>query len=88
MTAAMLTGLPVLAFTLLFIGNPGFYLDVADDPAFLPGFVGLLILYAIGFYHDPPHDRFEGVAAMTELLANDAARDRPAVPAVRGGGRR
>jgi len=39
MTAAMLTGLPILAFTMLFIGNPGFYLDVADDPAFLPGYV-------------------------------------------------
>lgn len=50
MTAAMLTGLPVLAFTMLFIGNPGFYLDVADDPAFVPGFVGLALLYAIGFY--------------------------------------
>ena len=49
MTGAMLTALPVLAFTLLFIGNPNFYLDVADDPAFLPGYVGLLILYAIGF---------------------------------------
>lgn len=50
MTAAMLTGLPVLAFVLLFIGNPRFYLDVSDDPAFVPGFVGLGILYAIGFY--------------------------------------
>lgn len=49
MTGAMLTGLPIMAFTLLFIGNPSFYLDVADDPAFLPGYVGLLILYAIGF---------------------------------------
>ena len=50
MTAAMLTGLPVVAFALLFIGNPGFYLDVADDPAFVPGYAFLLILYAIGFY--------------------------------------
>ena len=50
MTAVMLTALPILAFTLLFLGNPKFYLDVADDPAFLPGFVGLLILYAIGFF--------------------------------------
>ena len=50
MTAAMLTGLPVVAFVILFIGNPSFYLDVADDPAFLPGYVGLLTLYAIGFY--------------------------------------
>lgn len=50
MTAAMLTGLPIVAFVILFIGNPRFYLDVADDPAFLPGYVGLLTLYAIGFY--------------------------------------
>lgn len=50
MTATMLTALPVLAFTLLFLGNPKFYLDVADDPAFLPGWVVLLTLYAIGFF--------------------------------------
>jgi tight adherence protein B len=50
MTAAMLTGLPVLAFAILFLTNPKFYLDVADDPAFLPGYVGLLVLYAIGFF--------------------------------------
>jgi len=49
MTGAMLTGLPILAFTLLFIASPRFYLDVADDPAFMPGYVGLLILYVIGF---------------------------------------
>src|SRR3546814_6659696 len=36
MTAAMLTGLHVLAFTALFMLNPEFYLDVADDPAFFP----------------------------------------------------
>ncbi|MCL6741406.1 type II secretion system F family protein [Sphingomonas sp. RB56-2] len=50
MTAAMLSALPVVAFTLLFIGNPRFYLDVADDPAFLPGYVALLVLYLIGFF--------------------------------------
>ncbi|HVF36417.1 MAG TPA: type II secretion system F family protein [Sphingomicrobium sp.] len=50
MTAVMLTGLPVAAFTMLFIANPAFYLDVADDPAFLPGYVALLVLYGIGFY--------------------------------------
>ena len=50
MTAVMLTGLPILAFILLFIGNPSFYLDVADDPAFIPGYVFLLALYVIGFY--------------------------------------
>lgn len=50
MTALILTVLPVLAFTLLFLLNPAFYLDVADDPAFIPGFVGLILLYSIGFY--------------------------------------
>lgn len=50
MTATMLTGLPIFAFVMLFLFNPSFYLDVADDPAFMPGFVGLLILYGIGFY--------------------------------------
>ena len=50
MTALILTALPVLAFLGLFIANPGFYLDVADDPVFLPGFATLLILYFIGFY--------------------------------------
>jgi len=50
MTAVMLTILPVFAFTFLFIMNPGFYLDVADDPAFIPGFVTLIFMYFIGFY--------------------------------------
>ena len=49
MTAIMLTGLPVFAFTVLFVVNPGFYLDVADDPAFIPGFAGLILLYVVGF---------------------------------------
>lgn len=48
MTAIMLTVLPVLAFTALFVFNPTFYLDVADDPAFVPGFLGLVMLYTIG----------------------------------------
>lgn len=50
MTAVMLTALPILAFAGLFLLNPGFYLDVSDDPAFIPGFAGLIILYLIGFY--------------------------------------
>lgn len=50
MTAAMLTGLPLLAFTILFLFNPGFYLDVAADPWFVPGFAFLLALYLIGFF--------------------------------------
>lgn len=49
MTAIMLTALPVLTFTGLFIGNPRFYLDVAGDPWFVPGFVMLIVLYLIGF---------------------------------------
>lgn len=49
MTAIMLTGLPIFAFTFLFIFNPAFYMEVADDPAFIPGFMGLMLLYAIGF---------------------------------------
>jgi tight adherence protein B len=50
MTAAMLTGLPLLAFSILFVFNPGFYLDVAGDPWFVPGFTTLIILYLAGFY--------------------------------------
>ena len=50
MTATMLTALPVVAFVLLFISSPSFYLDVADDPMFVPGYAMLIILYAIGFY--------------------------------------
>lgn len=49
MTAIMLTVLPLLAFSILFIINPGFYLDVADDAAFMPGFIGLILMYIIGF---------------------------------------
>jgi tight adherence protein B len=40
----------VLAFAALFMMNPRFYLDVADDPAFLPGFIGLIVMYFIGFF--------------------------------------
>jgi tight adherence protein B len=48
MSATMLTVLPVGAFALLFAINPAFYLDVADDPAFIPGFGFLIALYAVG----------------------------------------
>jgi tight adherence protein B len=34
---------------MLFAFYPSFYLDVADDPAFLPGFVSLILLYIVGF---------------------------------------
>lgn len=49
MTAVMLTALPILAFVGLFTFNPGFYLDIAQDPMFIYGFSGLIILYIIGF---------------------------------------
>ena len=50
MTAVMLTVLPLFTFTLLFTVNPGFFLDVANDPWFVPGFTFLILLYLIGFY--------------------------------------
>ena len=50
MTAVMLTVLPVFTFTLLFLVNPSFFLDVANDPWFVPGFVFLLLLYLTGFF--------------------------------------
>ena len=49
MTAVVLTALPIFAFSALLMLNPGFYLDVADDPAFVPGFVSLILLYITGF---------------------------------------
>jgi tight adherence protein B len=50
MTAVMLTVLPLLTFTLLFVFNPQFFLDVANDPWFVPGFSFLIVLYLIGFF--------------------------------------
>ena len=50
MTAIMLSVLPVLAFTLLFLLNPPFYLEVSDDPAFVPGFVAMILWYGVGFF--------------------------------------
>jgi tight adherence protein B len=49
MTAVMLTALPILSFTVLFMVNARFFLDVANDPMFVPGFAILIILYVIGF---------------------------------------
>jgi tight adherence protein B len=50
MTGTMLTILPIFAFTLLFIISPRFFLDVAGDPMFVPGFVILVALYLVGFF--------------------------------------
>lgn len=49
MSATMLTALPILTFCGVFALNPKFYLDVADDKAFAPGFGGIFLLYLIGF---------------------------------------
>lgn len=49
MTGWMLTILPVAAFVGLFLINPKFYLDVAQDPMFIIGFIGLIVMYSIGF---------------------------------------
>jgi tight adherence protein B len=49
MTAVMLTVLPIFTFTLLFLLNPPFFLDVANDPWFIPGFTFLIMLYLIGY---------------------------------------
>ena len=49
MTAVILTILPLFTFASLFIMNARFFLDVADDPWFVPGFTLLAIIYVIGF---------------------------------------
>jgi tight adherence protein B len=49
MTGWILTILPVGAFVGLFLINPAFYLDVTGDPIFIIGFLGLMIMYIIGF---------------------------------------
>jgi tight adherence protein B len=50
MTATMLTILPIFTFVMFFIFNPRFFLDVANDPWFIPGFGFLFVLYVTGFF--------------------------------------
>jgi tight adherence protein B len=50
MTATMLTVLPLFSFVMLFLFKPAFFLDVANDPWFIPGFGFLIILYLTGFF--------------------------------------
>ena len=50
MTAVMLTILPIFTFVTTFLLNPRFFLDVAGDPWFVPGFAMLGILYLIGYF--------------------------------------
>ena len=49
-SAIMLTLLPIVTFLFLFLVNPTFYLDVAGDPMFATGFIGLIVWYMIGFW--------------------------------------
>ena len=50
MTAMMLTILPIFTFVTTFMLNPRFFLDVAGDPWFVPGFAALGMLYLIGYF--------------------------------------
>ena len=49
MSAVMLTILPIFTFVLLFVLNPRFFLDVSNDPVFVPAFAVLLTLYVVGY---------------------------------------
>lgn len=48
MTGTLLTALPIITFLGVFSTQPEFYLDVADDPWFMPGVIGVLFLYVMG----------------------------------------
>jgi tight adherence protein B len=48
MTGTLLTALPVLTFAFMFATQPHFYLDVMDDPWFLPGVMGMAVMYTLG----------------------------------------
>lgn len=48
MTGGLLTFLPVATFVVMFASNPHFYLDVADDPWFLPGVIAVGFMYVTG----------------------------------------
>lgn len=48
MTGIMLSGLPLFTFVSVFSRSPNFYLDVVDDPLFLPAALGIAVLYVLG----------------------------------------
>jgi tight adherence protein B len=48
MTGLLLTGLPIFTFVSLFLSNPAFYLDVAEDPIFYIGFPLMLLWFLFG----------------------------------------
>lgn len=49
-SAVMLTLLPVATVIVLFLINPEFYLQVAEDPIFVPGMASLVVMYLIGLW--------------------------------------
>lgn len=50
MTAWMLTVLPVFGFVSIFLLTPQYYLNNANDPIFIYGSIGLIVLYVVGVY--------------------------------------
>lgn len=48
MTGTLLTAMPIITFVGVFSSQPNFYLDVVDDPWFMPGTLGVLFLYVLG----------------------------------------
>jgi tight adherence protein B len=50
LSAVILSFLPFMVGAMVFIGRPDYYLDVADDPMFLPAFGGILGLLLIGIF--------------------------------------
>ena len=48
MTGSLLTAMPIITFVGVFSSEPQFYLDVVDDPWFMPGTLGVLFMYVLG----------------------------------------
>lgn len=48
MTGALLTAMPIITFIGVFWSTPNFYLDVVDDPWFMPGVIGIIFLFTLG----------------------------------------
>ena len=48
MTGTLLTAMPVITFVGVFSSEPQFYLDVVDDPWFMPGTLGVVFMYVLG----------------------------------------
>jgi tight adherence protein B len=50
MTGIVLSVLPLLTFMGVFMIQPNFFLDVVEDPWFLPGVAGIACLYCLGVF--------------------------------------